>query len=285
MGVTRWSAVCVLVFWITGCSSPALFVANGLARWDGYQVTSGLRYGPHEANLLDVYEPSGDVAGIVVFFYGGCWGACTSYPREYYRFVAQTLASRGYVVVIPDYRQYPDAGFAQIRDDAVAAVAWVQDHIGSFGANNNALFLMGHSAGGHIAAILSVDERLLGIERHSRLAGFVGLAAPYDFDFDRPYLPKVFAGLPYAESQPSRFIDGKEPPLLLLWGRADEQVYERNIVAMRQAVVRAGGDVEVHLYDELDHTDLLAAFAIPSRDTSPVVADILEFLQRHRDSP
>ncbi len=281
----RCSAVCLLVLLMTGCSSPALFVANGLARWDGYQRTSGLQYGPHDANLLDVYEPGGDVAGVVVFFYGGCWGACTSYPREYYRFVAQTLASRGYVVVVPDYRQYPIARFAQIRDDAVAAVAWVQDNAGSFGANSAPLFLMGHSAGGHIAAMLTVDERLLGDDRHARLAGFVGLAAPYDFDFDRPYLPKVFAGLPYADSQPSRFIEGNEPPLLLLWGRADEQVYERNIVTMQQTLVQAGGDVEAHLYDDLDHTDLLAAFAIPSRDTSPVVADILGFLQRHRDSP
>lgn len=275
--------ISLLALLLSGCASSVLFVANGLARLDGYRVTSALQYGPHDENLLDVYQPEGRVAGVVVFFYGGCWGACTTFPRSHYRFVAQTLATRGYLVVVPDYRQYPAVGFAPMMEDAVAVVKWVDENIADFGGSADGLFLMGHSAGGHIAAMLAVDERYLGVDRSRRLGGFIGLAAPYDFDFDRPYLPKVFAGLPYADSQPSRFVDGGEPPMLLLWGRADEQVYERNIVTMARVVEQADGMVEQHVYAGLDHTDMLAAFAIPSRDTSPVVADILEFLLRHRN--
>ena len=124
-------------------------------------------------------------------------------------------------MVVPDYRRYPEVLFPQMMYDSAAAVAWVNDNIARFGGEPDQIFLMGHSSGGHLAVMLTVNERYLGAELHRNIRGFIGLAAPYDFVFDRPYLPKVFAGLDYAESQPSQFVDGSEPPLLLLYGNED----------------------------------------------------------------
>ena len=268
----------ILIPLITACSNLALTVANTLARFDDYDLIANQPYGTHPLNRLDIYKPTEKVKSTVIFFYGGCWGACTTFTRENYRFVAQALTSRGYLVVIPDYRLYPEVLFPQMMEDSAAVVAWVSNNSARFGGRADRIFLMGHSAGGHLAAMLTVNERYLGIELQQKIRGFIGLAAPYDFIFDKPYLPKVFAGLDYPESQPSHFIDGSEPPLLLLHGNEDQDVYKRNIVNMTKIVQQKGGKVESHIYDGVDHAAILAAFSIPYRSRYKVMNDITLFL-------
>jgi len=266
---------------LTACSGSSLLVANTLAQFDDYTLTANQPYGPHALNRLDIYQPAGTTAqGAVIFFYGGCWGACTTFTRESYRFVAQALTSIGYIVVIPDYRLYPDVLFPQIMEDSAAVVAWVSNNIERFGGRANRIFLMGHSAGGHIAAMLTVNERYLGVELHQNIRGFIGLAAPYDFIFDQPYMSALFADMDFQESQPSHFVDGFEPPLLLLYGNDDKKVYMRNIVNMTDAVRKKGGTVEPHIYEGVDHTGILAELSIPYRGRSGVMNDITVFLTR-----
>ena len=265
---------------ITACSNSALIVANSLARFDDYKLTANQPYGTHGLNRLDIYQPGGTAKGTVIFFYGGCWGACVTYTRENYRFVAQALTSRGYIVVIPDYRRYPEVLFPQMMYDSAAAVAWVNDNIARFGGEPDQIFLMGHSSGGHLAVMLTVNERYLGAELHRNIRGFIGLAAPYDFVFDRPYLPKVFAGLDYAESQPSQFVDGGEPPLLLLYGNEDQVVYLRNIVNMTKIVQQNGGEIESNIYYGVVHVAILGDFFIPYRSRFEIVNDIVAFMKR-----
>lgn len=261
------------------CSNLALTTANTLARFDDYSLVADQPYGTHALNKLDIYLPAEAIRGTVIFFYGGCWGACTTYTREHYRFVAQALTSTGYAVVIPDYRRYPQVGFTGMMEDSAAAVAWVGGNIARFGGRPDRLILMGHSAGGHLAAMLTVNERYLGPALHRNIRGYIGLAAPYDFIFDRPYLPKVFAGLAYSESQPSHFVDGDEPPLLLLYGDEDKEVYRRNIVNMTAIVREKGGQVEPVIYNGVDHVSILAALSIPYRGRFPVMEDISAFLK------
>jgi len=271
----------VLVPILTACPDSALMVANTLARFDDYKLTANQTYGAHELNRLDIYQPREKAKGTVIYFYGGCWGACTTFSREDYRFVGQTLTSRGYVAVIPDYRRYPEVLFPQMMEDSAAVVAWVIKNIAHSGGRADQIFLMGHSSGGHLAAMLTVNERYLGVGLHQNIRGFIGLAAPYDFIFDKPYLPKVFAGLDYSESQPSHFVDGNEPPLLLLYGNEDKAVYMRNIVNMTKIVQQKGGKVEPHIYNGVDHVAILAALSIPYRSRFEVMNDIDAFLQRH----
>ena len=144
---------------LSACSGSSLLVANTLARTDDYTLTANQSYGTHALNRLDIYQPKTKVQGTVIFFYGGCWGACTTFTRESYRFVAQALTSIGYIVVIPDYRLYPDVLFPQIMEDSAAVVAWVSNNIAGYGGEGDQVFLMGHSAGGHIAAMLTTSGK------------------------------------------------------------------------------------------------------------------------------
>ena len=136
---------------LTGCNSAGLLVVNLLAGLDNYHVYENLSYGSEKQNVMDVYVPeiekkSGQTERlpVLVFFYGGCWGGCKTLTKEQYVFVAQALTARGYLVVIPDYRRYPEVKFPQIMDDATQTVEWVKKNIGQYGGDSDRLFLMGH---------------------------------------------------------------------------------------------------------------------------------------------
>jgi len=135
---------------------PAL---NAVAPSDGIAVTQNKPYGGGPRRTLDVYAPrDARSAPVVVFFYGGGWETGS---KAMYRFVGAALAARDVVVVIPDYRLHPEVRFPAFMDDAAAAVAWTRANAADFGGDPRRLFLMGHSAGGHIAALLALDPEYL----------------------------------------------------------------------------------------------------------------------------
>jgi acetyl esterase/lipase len=185
--------------------------------------------------------------------------------------------------VLADYRRYPEVRFPEIIDDARQAVEWVQANIGNYGGHSDSIFLMGHSAGAHLAAMLTLNESYLSAETRHGIRGFIGLAGPYDFlPFTKSYQRKVFAPEgTYPQSQPINFVDGEEPPLLLLYGNDDETVKPRNIINLAAKVRRMGGRVETHCYDGIDHADLLGSLSIPLRNKEPVLADIVRFIAQN----
>ena len=111
-------------------------------------------YAPGARHMLDVCRPrSAAAAPIVVFFYGGGW---RSGRKEMYGYAARALARRGYLTVLPDYRIYPEVKYPDFLDDGAHAVRWARDHAAQLGGDPDKIFLMGHSAGAHIAAMLFI---------------------------------------------------------------------------------------------------------------------------------
>jgi acetyl esterase/lipase len=94
----------------------------------------------------------------VIFLHGGTW---VKGEKEDYRFVGAALAEAGYVAVLPNYRLYPQVRFPEFIQDGARAVLWAREHASEFGGDPSALFVMGHSAGAHIAASLALDSKYL----------------------------------------------------------------------------------------------------------------------------
>lgn len=275
---------CLLIsLGLSGCSQSRLFLVNTLARLENFQVADNLEYGPESANRLTIYSPESpdQTRPTIIFFYGGCWGGCLTLGREHYVFVAEALTTQGYNVVIPDYRRYPEVGISEIMKDAVAAVEWVSANIHHHQGHPNQIVLMGHSAGAHIAALLTFDERYLSQATYRNIRGFIGLAGPYDFlPFTEDYQKQVFGPVSnYPNTQPVNFVDGNEPPALLLQGQNDTTVKIKNIKSLTRKVKMAGGQVNSYYYDDLDHTDLLGALSKPLRNSQPVLTDIIQFVK------
>jgi acetyl esterase/lipase len=277
----------VLLCNLVACSSLELFVANSLASFEGYTAIEDIAYGQHKLNRLSVYTPENksNRRATIIFFYGGCWGGCETLNKEYYPFVAQALTAKGFNVIIPDYRRHPEVKFDAIMHDATRAVEWVKEHITEYGGDPGNLFLMGHSAGAHIAAMLTLNEKYLASETYRNIKGFIGLAGPYDFlPFTDEYQKIVFAPeKSYPNTQPVNFVDGSEPPILLLYGNDDDSVKPVNIVSLNRTVKQQGGCVESHRYDGLNHTDLLGALSIPLQAQQLVLNDIVDFVNYYAD--
>lgn len=113
-----------------------------------------------EKNVLDVYRPnkkSDKPYPVVVFIHGGNW---TSGSKNIYWFIGRRLAKQGVVAVIISYRLSPAVQVPAMADDCAQAVAWTAQHIADYGGDPNRIYVMGHSAGGGLAALLATNDAL-----------------------------------------------------------------------------------------------------------------------------
>lgn len=279
---------------ITGLGSLALLLAlgacaplatlNALAATDRHSRVSDIAYGALPRQRLDLYRPTGVApAGgwpVVVFFYGGSWN---SGERAQYGFVGAALASRGMLALVADYRLYPEVRFPDFLADSAQALAWGLRHAGAHGGNPRRVFVMGHSAGGYNAAMLALDRRWLAATGHTpgELAGFIGLAGPYDFlpMSNRDTQPVFFHPDYPPGTQPLAFASAAAPASFLAAGRTDSKVNpERNTAALAARLSAAGVPVSLHRYERADHVTLIGAFGLPLRWLAPVLDDVSRFV-------
>ncbi len=138
---------------------------------------------------------------------------------------------------------------------------------------------MGHSAGAYNAAMMALDPRWLGARRE-RLAGFIGLAGPYDFlPIENPDTQRAFSwpNTP-RESQPVGYVSAKAPRTLLIAANSDNLVNPlRNTVGLANRLKAAGVDTTLRRYDNVNHVTLIGAMAGPLRFLAPVRNDVLSF--------
>lgn len=266
---------------LSACSPVA--VLNTLAPTSGIVETRDVPYAAGDRQGLDVYGVGKADAPVVVFIYGGGW---KEGDKAQYKFVAASLAARGFVTVVPDYRLYPVARFPVFLQDAAAAVAWVKRNIARYGGDPRRIFLMGHSAGAHIVAMLTLDPQWLkadGVDVDRDIAGAVALAGPYDFlPLHDPVLEDIFA--PAGDlrlTQPITFARGNAPPMLLATGDSDTTVRPLNTRHLADAVHGDGGQVETRFYPGIGHELILGSFAGVLRPFAPVLADVTGFLDAH----
>ncbi len=128
---------------------------------------------------LDVYLPKGKMNfPVMVFLHGGSWksGDRTAYPLFGSRF-----AKTGIGVVIPSYRLMPKNPHPAQIDDAAAAYAWAYKNIASYGGDPSRIYIAGHSAGGHLAALLALDTKYLAkYDLAGTIHGVISLSGVYD---------------------------------------------------------------------------------------------------------
>lgn len=266
----------------TAACSPARLL-NAVAPRDDVEIAADLPYAGGERHRIDVYAPRrARAAPVVVFFYGGSW---ETGDRATYRFVGAALADAGVVCMIPDYRVWPEVGFPGFMEDGARAVAWARAHAAEHGGDPGRLFLMGHSAGAHIATLLALDPaflRAVEMAPGRDLHGVVGLAGPYDFlPLRDPTLQAIFgAERDWPISQPINHVTPGAPPMLLATGDSDSVVLPRNTERLAARLRQAGNPVETIVYPGIGHSEIIAAFSGALAFLSPVRRDVLEFVAR-----
>jgi acetyl esterase/lipase len=283
---TRMAGIATACLLLAGCSGALFGALNVGAAAHDAPAESSVRFDPAHGLSLDVYRPATprDGAPLVVFFYGGSW---QNGSRARYAFAGRALAARGVVAVVPDYRLYPDVRFAAFMNDAARAVAWAHANARALGADPARVFVMGHSAGAQIAALLATDARYLAAEglAPADLAGVIGVSGPYDVRPDGyPELEDLFGPRDaWPLARPVNFVDPTDPPFLLLHGEADGTVWPSQSRRMAERLREAGVAVRLREYPGVGHVRPLLALRFPR--LAPVLADTLAFIDDPRLTP
>lgn len=274
-------AVAALVFGVVAACAP-LATFNALTpKDDAHRVATSVRFGEGPRRTLDIYSVGAKNAPVIVFFYGGSWSGGR---KEDYGFAGRALASRGFTVVIPDYRLVPQVVFPDFVQDGAAAIAWTERHIGEYGGDPGRIVLAGHSAGAYDVMMLALDSAFLKAAgaNPAAIKGAVGISGPYDFyPFDVKASIDAFGTAPDPRAtQPITFVRADAPPLLLLHGDQDTTVRPRNTVSLAQKQNAASGRVESKFYPGLNHVDPMLALSKPFRGKAPVLDDVTTFARR-----
>jgi acetyl esterase/lipase len=286
----------ILALLLAGGLGAFLYTRSGPALLDGLdrvtpgagakQLASGQGFGSH-GQSLDIWASDTDGQGkapVLIFFYGGGW---VKGERADYGFAARAYASKGFVVVVPDYRKVPQVRFPAFVEDAADAVKWTRDNIARYGGDPDRIAVAGHSAGAHSAAMLALDPRWLAKAGASgAVKAAVGLSGPYDF---YPFTGRAVAAMGQwpkpAETQPLTYAHKNAPPIMVVTGTKDTIVRPKNARNLAKKLEAQGARILLTEYAGLGHEDIAMALSLPFRRKAAVLDDTSAFLMANLKAP
>jgi arylformamidase len=261
-----------------------------------------IAYGEDPLQRLDVWtladtdpeataaEPEDAARPVVVFVHGGGWAIGSRRGAQVPRVKAPFFTAAGFVFVSIDYRLSPAVRHPAHVEDCAAALAWTFDHIADHGGDPQRVFVVGHSAGAHLAALVATDQRYLAAHGHapSDLSGVVLLdSASYDLprvvdEFGKRRMARMFArrvrGRPLGvgrrlarTARRSGTNSYRRSSSSTPAPRDDAAVESRDFAA---AVRATGAPARVVHAAELDHAGINRAIGDPQ---SPYTKDVLAF--------
>lgn len=250
----------VVLFGLLGSLPTSLSAQDAASNQQtSYQVVRdlGYRQGDEEVSRkmcrLDLYYPVGkkDFATIIWFHGGGLTGGKRSIPEP--------LKDQEIAVVAVDYRLSPEVTVRDCIDDAAASVAWVFDHIESYGGSKRRLFVSGHSAGGYLTSMIGLDKKWLdayGVDA-DQIAGLIPFSGHTITHFTarkelgmENYQPLI------DELAPLFHVRRDAPPLLLITGDRELELlgrYEENAYLWRMMKVAGHPDTTLYELDGFNH--------------------------------
>jgi acetyl esterase/lipase len=222
-------------------------------------------------------KPSGDV---LILWHGGGW---TNGYKEWLAFMAPPLNAAGVTVVLGGYRLAPAHVFPAALEDAMATMAWVHDNIAEHGGRADRLFLGGHSAGGHYAALLAVRrdwQAVRGLPADV-VRGCLPISGVYRFGEGSGLSVRPrFLGPEgnEAPASPVLNIQGVPAPFLMVHGDRDFPHLITQAAEMEGVLRAAGGDVTRVTLDGCDHFE---ASYISGDAAGPWLARAVAWIGRH----
>lgn len=217
-----------------------------------------------ERHKLDVYGPKGEKDfPVVLFVHGGTW---KSGNKNLYVGIGEAFAKAGIGVVVTNYRLSPAVQHPAHVEDVAKAFAWAHEHIGEYGGNKEKLFVCGHSAGGHLVALLATDPQYLKAEKRSPtdIKGVIPISGVYQIT---PIA--VFKGAfgdnaeVCKKASPLTHVTGKHPPFLIAYADSDLPSLGGMAEKMHAALKKAESPTEVMELKGCNHITIITKFASP----------------------
>jgi acetyl esterase/lipase len=230
---------------------------------------------------LDLFVPKGPKEfPVLLFVHGGAWQrGDKDYYLGLYSTLGKSFARQGVGVAVINYRLSPAVKHPEHIKDVARAFAWVHKHIGEYGGRPDQVFLCGHSAGGHLVALLATDDTYLKAEGLGLrdVKGVVALSGLYRIPEN--LFPRVFGDDAEGRKLASPICHVKPglPPFLLLCADHDLPGCDKGPCdAFCQALREKGNKVEEIEVKDSNHYLIIMSAPVPEE---PVAKAILEFIK------
>ena len=237
-------------------------------------------YGSHPLQRLLVFPAANPTGEVMLALHGGRF---SHGYKEWMAMMAPPLNRRGVTLVSSSYRLVSFDPFPAGLQDCGRALKWIEDHLDSFGGRRDAIFVGGHSAGGHYAALLAVTPEVTGLEGIPRVAGCLPISGIFDFDSTglpgQLLFPNGTTGEMYAAASPLRARLRGSPAFHITWGSKDLVPVPEQSLRMVEALRQADVDVEMLILEDADHFD--ASLEAANMD-GVWINSAAAFLKRHR---
>jgi acetyl esterase/lipase len=213
---------------------------------------------------LDVYTPKGQKDfPVMLFVHGGSW---KSGNKDRYVAVGESFAKAGIGVVVCNYRLSPEVKHPAHVEDVAKAFAWTRENAGKYGGSTEKLFVCGHSAGGHLVALLATDPTYLKAEKRSPddIRGVIAISGVYKI------LPNaVFKGAfgddaeVCKKASPLTHVSGKHPPFLIAHADTDYPTLAGMAGLMHEALKKCDCPTELLECKDRNHITIVTSFVNP----------------------
>jgi len=231
------------------------------------EFRADIAYGPTPDELVDIYPATGAEPGPVhVFFHGGYW---KQNHKDDFGFVAPPLVAAGAAVVVVEYALIPTVDMDELVRQCRAAVAWVYNNAATFNGDPNSIHVSGHSAGGHLTAMLMATDWPAfqpGLPRDVVKTG-CGISGIYELEpvrlsFMNPELR--FTPELVARNSPTLMDPVGGGSLLLPVGRLEGTEFIRQSEDLAAAWRAKGMDVKVWVMDGHHHFSIINEMIDPA---------------------
>lgn len=285
----RFFCLLFLLTTFSSCAFRRIHRDKGIVYQEETKAASGETLPPQK---LDVFVPKkikkGEDLPVLVFVHGGNWN---SGGRGLYRWLGGRLARKGMLAVVIDYPLSPAARYDDMAQSTAAALAWTARHAADYGANPARIFVSGHSAGGHLAALVALDEQYLkkagadtgilkgvilidaaGLDMYTYLKDEAGLA-------DNPSYGQTFTTNPaeWKKASPIFYTSVTQLPMLLFQGGKTYPSIARSTARFLNTLQKKGSRVDFHLLPGKKHVPMITQFL---NTFNPQYDRITEFMER-----
>lgn len=256
-------------------SAPKARVLSDIAYVPGDHV------GPKQR--LDLYLPE-DLSQRAPVVISAPGGGLVEGDKANDAFIGQRLAAAGFVTAVINYRLSPEVAHPGHVEDLASAVAWVQRSIADFGGDPDRVFVIGHSAGAYLAALLATDLRYLAAHgvALSKIRGIVPVSGFYWVERIAPTRDKFIWGEAsdaWLAASPAQHLHNRLPPALFVYADGDATDRRAQNIDIARAASEAGnaqvGAIEI---TGRDHKTLWTRIA-DAQD--PLAQQVIAFLRAH----
>lgn len=244
---------------------------------------AGANYAANK-DKLDLYLPEGRTnVPVIVSYYGG---ALTAGDKNAQAFIGQRFAAAGFATAVVNYRLTPEVQHPGHIQDAAASFAWVKKHITEYGGDSNQVFVIGHSAGAYLVALLATDDRYLAAHKLSLrdIRGVVPVSAFYWVEKTgvAPDRDKRVWGTDqhvWIDASPAHHLSADVPPMLVLYADGDDEWRRQQNVEMAKVLTGARArDVSIAMIAGRTHNTIWSKVA---EDGDETAARIIDFVRAH----